>query len=270
MLTGTMIVGLLSDPVLRSALLDAAHPEEDVFLEADACVQALEHGFPRVVVAGGGDGTSSAALRQWGGLIPVVALDGATLRRWEAERRAAPVPPPRVAHATSRLRGVLSTLPRGVTWVDRALSDLERASGARLPLALRGFARRVLESPSWYGDLHPMAEVAHLSRGALKARFRRRNLASPYGYLRWFRVMAAAHVLSDPGVTTLEAAYRLGFGSAGNLCRAVQGVSGLTPTEVRTPQGWNRLVTTFARGYLDPVSLTGWLDLDDLFLRGVA
>ena len=43
-----------------------------------------------------------------------------------------------------------------------------------------------------------------MSRGALKARFRRRDLPSPSTYLRWFRILAVAH-----GQT--EASYALGL-----------------------------------------------------------
>ncbi|MBW3534649.1 MAG: helix-turn-helix domain-containing protein [Gemmatimonadetes bacterium] len=271
MLTATMIVALLTDPVLRAAVLRVAHPEEDVFFDDASCVEALEHGFPRLVVHAPADGHPlERMMPRIGARLPVAVIEADMVRRWEADRRARPVPPPRVEHTAARVRGLLSTIPRDPVWVDRALRDLQRASGAWLPEPLRGFARRVMESPARYGDLHRMAEVADLSRGALKARFRRRNLASPYVYLRWFRVMAAAHVLSRPGTTTLEAAHRLGFASGGNLCRTVQSVTGLTPTELRDGRGWNHVVTDFARRYLDRQSLDAWSELDDLFLRQVA
>lgn len=266
-----MIVALLSDPVLRAALLRAAHPEEDVFFDALSCARALEQGFPRLVVHVPRDEhVLGAMVKRLERRLPTLVVHDATLQRWEAERRQGPVPAPRVEHAAARLRGMLATVPRDVVWVDRALRDIQRAAGARLPDPLRGFARRIMEFPARYDDLHRVAQVADLSRGALKARFRRRSLESPYAHLRWFRIMAAAHVLSDPEVTTLQAAHRLGFTSAGNLCRAVQSVTSLTPTELRTTQGWSRLVTTFAARYLDRESLAAWDDLDDLFLRGVA
>ncbi len=268
-----MIVGFLSDPILRAALLRAAHPEEDVFVQKASCLEALEHGFPRVVIYVPEDGHVLGGLvGRLEGRLPTVTLTGAELRRWEVERRAAAaVPPSRIEHTALRLRSLLAAVPREPTvWVDRAMSDLQRAAGQRLPGPLRGFGRRVMESPARYGDLHPMAELAELSRGALKARFRRRELASPYVYLRWFRTLAVAHVLADPSITTLEAAHRLGFHSAGNLCRTIQGVTGMTPTEVRTRQGWQQLVMAFAWRHLDRESLEAWEDMDDLFLRGVA
>jgi len=71
---------------------------------------------------------------------------------------------------------------------------------------LRAFGRRILEFPTHYHDLHAKARASHLSRGALKARFRRRGLESPYTYLRWFRMMAVSYLLSDREVTVAQAA----------------------------------------------------------------
>lgn len=138
----------------------------------------------------------------------------------------------------------------GVSWADRTLADLSKAAGTPRPAPLRAFGRRILEFPTHYHDLHAMARASHLSRGALKARFRRRGLESPYTYLRWFRMMAVSYLLSDREVTVAQAAYRLGFTSDGNLCRAMVSLTRLTPTEVRTVRGWNRLLIAFAWTYL--------------------
>ncbi len=104
----------------------------------------------------------------------------------------------------------------------------------------------------------------------MKARFRRRGLESPYTYLRWFRVMAVANLLSDHEVTVAQAAYRLGFTSDGNLCRAMVSVTGLRPTDVRTVRGWNHLLITFARTCLTGSSLHAWEGLDELFEQRAA
>jgi AraC-like DNA-binding protein len=119
-------------------------------------------------------------------------------------------------------------------------------------------------------DLHGLVDVSGVSRGALKARFRRRGLASPFGYLRWFRVFAAAHVLRDPSLTTLRASHRLGFTTDGNFCRAIISTTGLTPTDLRSDSGWHRLMMLFALAYLRRDSLEAWHSLEGLFLRRVA
>ena len=260
-----MILARITDPLLRKALHAAAHPEEDVVCETRAVQDALQFGFPRLLVRA--DGYVGAA-RPHG--VPVVDLPDVLLERWEAERRMDELPLPRLDFLTRRLRGLLDRGGSEVSWVDAALSDLSRAAGARLPLPLRAFGRRVLEFPIHYTTLHPISRGCGLTRGALKARFRRRGLDSPYTYLRWFRLMAVAEVLSDRSVTVAQAAARLGFTSDGNLCRMMASLTRLTPTEVRTVRGWNTLLISFAWQHLTPESLDAWAELDGLFERRVA
>jgi len=127
-----------------------------------------------------------------------------------------------------------------------------------------------MEFPSHYHDLSPLAESCRVTRGALKARFRRRDLPSPYTYLRWFRMIACAYVLADRRVTVAQAATRLGFTSDGNLCRAMLALTHMTPTEVRTIRGWTRLLISFAWTHLGAESRQAWTELEDLFVRRVA
>ena len=101
-------------------------------------------------------------------------------------------------------------------------------------------------------------------------RFRRRGLVSPSVYVRWFRAVAAAHLLADREVTTLQAAHRLGFTTGGNFCRTIKAVTGLTSTEVRGVHGWNRLLVTYAWRHLGADALAAWETLDDLFVRAAA
>jgi AraC-like DNA-binding protein len=256
-----MIVAQVSDPYLAAALARAAHPEEDLFLEEEIVREALDSGYPRLLVR-----TSDGARQNLDDELPVVLLSQATLRTWEAQRRMMELPPSRIDHLATQLRGLMERRATEITWVDRTLAELSRAAGMPLPAGLRGFGRRVLEFPSYYQDLHPLAESCGLSRGALKARFRRRDLPSPYSYLRWFRIMAVSYVLSDRAVTVAETSRKLGFTSDGNLCRTMSSLTGFTPTEVRSVRGWNRLLISFAWEHLRPEALEAWGDLEDLFL----
>jgi AraC-like DNA-binding protein len=260
-----MIVARVTDPLLRRALCAAAHPEEEVILEAGLMGEALLSGFPRLFVRADGFVRAGAPPG-----IPIVDLDELLLARWEAERRMDELPLPKVEFLTRRLRVLLQRSTHEPSWVDAALADLSRAAGARLPLPLRAFARRVLEFPTHYTSLYPLARGCGLTRGALKARFRRRGLDSPYTYLRWLRLIAVAEVLSDRSVTVAAAAARLGFTSDGNLCRMMSSLARLRPTEVRTLRGWNTLLISFAWQHLAPEALDGWAGLDGLFERRVA
>jgi len=264
-----MIIGYISDPFVRAALLRAGHPEEDVILDPAVAEEALAFGHPRLVVWAQAEGGSPSVVRAER-MPPVLALPSALLTRWEEERRGDPQAGGRIEWMKRRIRELVGREAWDVSWVDRALSDLGRAAGMPLPPTLRTFGRRVMEFPSHYDDLHPLAEVCGLSRGALKARFRRRGLPSPYAYLRWFRIMAVAYALSDRSVTVAQVASRLGYTSDGNLCRSMVSFTRLTPTEVRTLHGWNRLLITFAWTHLDAGALDAWRAMDDLFVARVA
>lgn len=262
-----MIVAYVSDPYLLTVVRNAAHPEEDVVLDPRLAPAAIEWGFPRLVIQVDGSDGPLVGVRSD---VPIMRLDRALLARWERGRREIDVPPRRIDYLTRRLSTSIDKQAQGGTWVDKCLADLSKAAGAQLPLPLRAFGRRILEFPSHYSDLYAMADACEVSRGALKARFRRRGLESPYTYLRWFRMMAVAYTLSDRTVTVASAAHRLGFTSDGNLCRTMGSLTGLTPTEVRTVRGWNRLLIGFSWTYLTQPQLQGWDGLEELFGREVA
>lgn len=262
-----MIVAYVSDPYLRSVVQQAAHPEEDVVLDPELAADAIEWGFPRLVVYSDAAGGPLIGV---GPDLPTFVLDRRLLGIWETERRAERHVEPRLEYLTNKVRAVIDKQAHEASWVDRALADLSRAAGMPLPPALRSFGRRILEFPTHYTDLHSMADVCDTTRGALKARFRRRGLESPYTYLRWFRMMAVAYMLSDRSVTVATAAHRLGFTSDGNLCRSMTSLTGLTPTEVRTLHGWNRLLINFAWRYLAGPSIEAWKEMNELFEREVA
>ena len=266
-----MIVALCCDPILRAALRRIAHPEEDVFVDRRLAVRALDQGFPRAVVYVPEEGHPLVrSLSRMNGEIRAVAITQTALREWEAQRRSYEVPPPSVEHAAARLSALFAPNSGAPSWVDRTLADLSRAAGARLPVPFCTVSRRVMEFPVHYADLHGLSEVTGMSRGALKACFRRRGLPSPYLYVRWFRVLAAAQLLSDRSVTTSEVAHRLGFTTGGNFCRTVKSVTGCTSGEIRSVHGWKRLLVMFAWRYLGPGALAGWATLDGLFAREVA
>ncbi len=264
-----MIIGYISDPHVRAGLVLAGHPEEDVVLDPVLADEALTCGYPRIVVGTGAAGRSPTGSRADLG-VPWRVLTRATLARWEEERRGLRLPMGRIEWLGHRLRDLLEREAGETSWADRALGDLGRAAGAPLPSQLRGFARRVMEFPSYYDDLHPLAAASGFTRGALKARFRRRGLPSPSMYLRWFRLIAVAYALSDRKVTVAEVANRLGYTSDGNLCRAMLSLTRMTTSEVRTLPGWNRLLISFAWTHLGSAELEAWREMGDLFVTRAA
>jgi AraC-like DNA-binding protein len=260
-----MIVVQVADPQLRRAVQRAAHPEEDVIVDPRLAEDAIQWGFPRLIVR-------DVAQPRYP-LPPgrrLLEIDEEVLRRWDVERRAEELPATRIEYVARRMADALADAPPATGSADRMLADLTRAAGQRLPAPLRSFARRTVEFPFHYTTLHALADTCGMSRGALKARFRRRGLPSPSTYLRWFRVMAVADRLADPSVSVAVVARHTGFTSDGNLCRSLWNLTSMTPTELRTLKGWNRLLISFAWGHLSASALESWASMDELFERRAA
>jgi AraC-like DNA-binding protein len=263
---GDVILVSSRDRLIQFAVGRVARPDEAVVVDPDWIDEALAHGFARLVVCDD-EGTLPTSL---GRHVPTLHVSCGLLRSWERERARSEVPAPRVVYVAERLRPWVARAAVPATWVDRLIGDLSRATGGVLPLPFRAFARHALELPSRYTDLRAHAALSGLSRGALKARFRRRGLGSPFTYLRWLRALAVAEVLSDADVTVAAAAQALGFTSDTNMCRMVRAVTGVTPGRLRESGARRELLLAFASRCLAPSQLESWNGLVDLFERRVA
>lgn len=266
-----MILAPLTDPFLQATVRRAALPDEDIFWEEKDILEALDRGFPRLVVHAADDPHPvERRLDQLRPELPRLTLTSPALRAWEAARRNQGFAVSRVDDHGMRLRQLMQSTVGPLPWVEGVFRDLVRVGGQRLPRGLRGLGRRVMEFPARYDDLGAVAKLTGLSRGALKARFRRRELPSPYTYLRWFRILALAHVFKDPETTTEEAARRVGLHSSGNLCRYVDVLTGMSARALRADDARIRLVTAFSEACFRGVDLAEWSSLEDLFLARVA
>lgn len=261
-----MILASLSDPFLRKVARHGARPDEDLFWEEHLVLDALDRGFPRLLV----QGPDHAILLHGQVSAPVLRLDEKTLRSWEKARRDHEIPPRKVEFFGNRLRRAMEASARDVSWIDGTLRDLTRAAAASLPDGFKGMGRRVMEYPARYRTLKPMEKATGLSPGSLKGRFRRRELESPFVYLRWFRSVAVVHGLTRLELSYRQAAYRFGFSGSANLCRFLETTTGLTAAQLTESQGRERLLARFVSRLLDPEALAGWQDLDRVFLRQVA
>jgi AraC-like DNA-binding protein len=266
-----MILAPVNDLGFQATVRRAALPDEDVLHGNEEILRGLHLGFPRLVVCRTEDlNRLPVQLQLTEPRVPVLAVGSASLKDWERTCLAGGLAVRPIDAAALRLRGLMQGKARGAGWVDRFFSDLTALLGRGLPVQCRGLARRVLEFPSRYPSLQYLRAVAGLSPGALKARFRRRGLPSPSRYLRWFRVMAAARILSDPGETTLTSSYRLGFGSDGNFCRWVQGTSGFAPSLLRSPGVRMLLMVRLVEECFPEGAVDRWMDVSGIFLRKVA
>ena len=262
-----MIILRSPTPLLEIAVRRAARPDEDV-VGPELADRAISRGFPRLVVEVEEErGTPTGRGPVQTGRFPRLVVGATTLDEWETERCTEPVPRRRVDFITARVTLLLRDHAIPVTWVDHTLGELGRTAGIRVPATFRGMARRVMELPCHYTDLGPLVDLTGVGRDALRARFRRRGLPSPSVWLRWFRVMAAAHLLSDRNLSVRAVSHRLGFDNDGNFCRMVRTVAGVTPTELREPAGRGWVLTSIAAELRRPGCPEAWDSLGDLFLR---
>jgi AraC-like DNA-binding protein len=266
-----MILAPVQDRTLRGAVRRAALPEEDVFHRSEDVYQALRIGYPRLLVCQSED---QDRLRRELPLrnreVPILTVSGSVLRSWEIAWEVDGLAVNRIDDSALRLRSLMDQTAAGSEWVEGVFSDLTHTVGRGLPPEFRGFARRVLEFPGRYSSLSSVCDGFGLSPGALKARFHRRGLPSPSRYLRWFRLLTAARILSNPRETTLTASFRLGFASDGNFCRWVRATSGLTPSSFRDWNGRLLLLIRLAEECLPDGSVERWESFGGLFLRQVA
>lgn len=264
-----MILAPLPDGNLRAVVRRAALPEEDVLYGEEEVRVAAELGFPRLLLCRTEDEDRLRwrVLRRSPG-IPVLGLTGPVLRSRDLGWRSQGLAVGRVDDLAARLRILLARTASTSEWVEGLFADLVLVLGRSLPGEFRGFSRRVLEFPSRYAFLGDLERAAGLTPGALKARFRRRGLPSPSLYLRWFRVWAAARVLSDPAETTLTTAFRLGFSSDGNFCRWVRDVSGLTPSAIRGREGRTLLLLRMTDACFPEDAVERFESLRGLFVEG--
>ncbi len=266
-----MILAPLSDALLRAVVVRAALPDEDVFHRPSDVFDALRQGFPRLAVFQPEDPFNvQREMEASRSNVPVLHLTRATLRDWEASWHLQGLAVRRIDDSAMRLRTLIRGAAGQSSWVDGTFADLILILGRGLPPDFKGFARRVMEYPGRYTSLAGLSHFMELSPGALKARFRRRGLPSPAVYLRWFRLISAARLLSDPSNTTLAVSYRLGFSSDGNFCRWVQANSGYPPSAFRAREGQMLLLFRLAAEGFPDGAFEGWRDLDGVFLRGVA
>jgi len=261
-----MLLLTTSDPTILPAMERAARPDEDVFRARERVREALRHGFPRLHVVVEPAPAHPASQRH----VPTLYIPREEVDAWSRTGGRALDPRSCREARAWRLAELIRVHALGETWVDRLLGEMSRVAARPLPLAFRGFARPVLEFPRRYTDLGDLGASASLTPGAIKSRFRRRGLESPFVYLRWLRSLAVAQVLADTGVTVDTAAERLGFTTGANMCRAVRVLAGVTPGRAREPSERRALLVTFVSRYLTHADLDRWRSLGPLLPRRTA
>ena len=261
-----MILAPIKDQYLLRVVRRASLAVEDVFVEPEDIRRALRVGFPGILILGPESEEEVVRLMPRVGprlpILEVAPQDLQTLRhtKWSVATRQIDMDP-------ARLRRMVEQVARPMNWVERILRELGQLAGRPLPLELRALVRRVLEFPSLYALTEEVAGRVGLTPGAMKARFRRRGLPSPFAYTVRLRALCACEFLSRKEMTTASVAYHMGYSSSGNFCRAFLKLTGLRPSVGATLPG--RLVTSanFAADLLRAEQLERWDDLRPMFVR---
>ena len=261
-----MILAPVKDRSLLHAVRRAALPVEDVFVETEDILEALQAGFPRVsILERESDDLATRLIRGIGSKLPILEIAPFDLR--DLRGSTTPVVTRQIDVDPVRMRRMIEQVARPMNWVEGLLRDLGRLAGRPLPLEVRALARRVLEFPSRYALTEEVARAVGLSPGAMKARFRRRGIPSPFAYTVRLRALCACELLAGRGMTTTSVAFHMGYSSGGNFCRAFRMLTGLKPSVGATVQGRLAVTTSFAAELLRPEQLEKWDDLGPLFVR---
>ncbi len=104
----------------------------------------------------------------------------------------------------------------------------------------------------------PAATVRELSKAlgvlpsTLMSRFFRARLPAPKRYLAWARLVRAARVLENPGLSLADAAYQLEYSSAQSFGRHIKTLLGLTAGEFRRAYDGRTMLLRFRDELLRP------------------
>lgn len=261
-----MILAPLKDRSLLQAVRRASLQVEDVFVRPEDILAALRLGFPRVsILEPGSDEAVVRMIRGVASKLPILEIAPYDLRNLRGATTS--VVTRQVDIDPVRLRRLIEQVARPMGWVDGLVRDLGQVAGRPLPLELRALVRRVLEFPSRYALTEEVAGTAGLTPGAMKARFRRRGLPSPFAYTVRLRALCACELLSRREMTTASVAYHMGYSSSGNFCRAFLQLTGLRLSVGASVQGRLAVTTAFAAELLQEEQLEKWDGLGRLFVR---
>ncbi len=261
-----MILAPIKDRSLLRAVRQASLPVEDVFVETEDILRALRAGFPRLsILESESDEAVPRLIRGIGSTLPILEVAPFDLRNLRDS--TTPVVTRQVDLDLVRLRRLIEQEARPMGWVEGLLRDLGSVAGRPLPLEFRALARRVLEFPSRYVRTEEIAATVGLTPGAMKARFRRCGLPSPFAYTLRLRALGACELLSWHETTTTSVAYQMGYSSSGNFCRAFLMLTGLRPSVGATVEGRLAVTTSFASELLRAEQLEKWDRLGPLFVR---
>lgn len=110
---------------------------------------------------------------------------------------------------------------------------------------IRAFARLFLSPLTCKPTVGAAAKQLGVSRRTLAHRLFQSGLPSPATLASWCRMLTAASLLRDPGRSVERVSMWLGFGCGTGLRNMLRRRAKVSPSEVRTDEGFQRLVDAF-------------------------
>lgn len=206
------------------AALSAARerPLEALLVSPDACDEAALAGLARFV-------------GEFPAVAPIALVSGAAPDAWDRLLRLG---------ASGVRRAVDCSAPTGWqrlrTLVGRPASSAAARIAARLVPALGGpdteaaaFFDLLARRAPVMRSVARLARHLQVERVAFEARFHRARLPTPKTYLAGMRLLHAAHLLRNPGLSLSAVVTELDYGWIGSLNRHLRRVFGVTASEFR-------------------------------------
>ncbi len=209
----------VADGEVHVCVVDADHPTRDA---AKREIAAFCHRHPSVATVAFADASVDPDYYLLGGL----GVDGLILaNQGEGDIRDT---------VTRAIRGAL------------AREVLRRLGGPPT-----GFAAKVLRWALEHGGSEAgaddMAIALDMSPATLQRMLRQEGLPSAGRLLLWGRILMAAHHLSRDHRGVEATAYRVGYSSAAAFARAARQLTGMSPSQMSAPEGFQRVLDAFVR-----------------------
>jgi AraC-like DNA-binding protein len=137
--------------------------------------------------------------------------------------------------------------------------SIERRASARLTIALheapedcRRFLDACFQSPARVGTVRQLAKRLGVQASTLMSRFYRANLPAPKRYLACARLVRAAALFENPGLSITQVANTLDYSSPQSFGRHVHTMLGLTAVAFRREYDGARMLDRFFEELIDP------------------
>jgi AraC-like DNA-binding protein len=137
------------------------------------------------------------------------------------------------------------------------------AALADAPPDARLFVEAVIRLAPDTPTVRLLAARLHLRPSTLMSRFARAGLPSPKTYLAGVRLLHAAQLFEDPGLSIADVAYRLEYSSPQSFGRHLRSLLGITSSEYRRRFSFSAAVERFVQLMITPYR-SAWLSFHPL------